>query len=272
MITFLNDEFVQAEKAFLHISDLSIQRGYGIFDFLRVMDNHPLYLPDYLNRFYNSASEMRLELSYSQQEFGNIIHELIQRNNMPLAGIKIILTGGYSEDGFHLAKPNLIIAQQPLKLPSDKISDGIKVITHEFVRDLPHVKSINYLMGIWVQKKMKEQSAQDVLYHIGGEVSEFPRCNFFIVTKDNTLVTPVENILHGITRKNILLLAAKKFNVKEGAISLNDIANAKEAFLTSTTKRIIPITRVDDHTIGTGQPGPVATELFEDLVQWEKNN
>lgn len=270
MYTFLNTDFVEEEKAVLHVSDLAIQRGYGIFDFLRVMDNHPMFLDDHLNRFYASASEMRLEVQYTKEEFKSILLELIAKNNIPMSGIKITLTGGYSPDGYQLIKPNLIITQQPLNLSVNPIQKGIKVITHEYVREMPHVKTINYLMGVWTQKKMMEQQASDVLYQIKGEVSEFPRCNFFIVREDGVVVTPAKNILSGVTRKNVLKLASKKFSIKEEVVTLNDITSAREAFLTSTTKRIIPITQVDDHRIGDGAPGPVALELFADLIQLEE--
>lgn len=270
MYTFLNNAFVPTDKAFLHVSDLAIQRGYGIFDFFRVIHNHPLFLPDYLERFFASAKVARLEMPYDEDEFSTILYELISRNNMPTSGIKVILTGGYSPDGYQIAKPNLIIQQQPLSLPADPLNHpGIKVITHEYVRVIPHVKSINYLMGIWTHQRMLEQGASDVLYYYHNEVSEFPRCNFFMVRPDNTVVTPSKNILYGVTRKNVLALAAKKFPVEEGTITVQDIANVKEAFLTSTTKRIIPITQVDDQVVGNGKPGEVTKTLLNDLMVLE---
>lgn len=269
MYTFLNDEFVPAEKAFLHVSDLSIQRGYGIFDFFKVVDNYPLFLDFYLERLYSSASEMRLEIRFTKEEFKSVLFELIEKNNLPMSGIKVVLTGGYSPDAYQLVKPNLIITQQALTFPSDDLGEGIKIITHEYVREMPHVKTINYLMGIWTQQKMKEQKASDVLYHQKGEVSEFPRCNFFIVKKNNTVVTPSKNILNGITRMNVLELARKKFKVHEGVVTLTDVAEASEAFLTSTTKRIVPIVQVEDLRIGNGVPGAVTREVFNDLLQFE---
>ena len=269
MYTLLNGEFIPAEKAFLHVSDLSVQRGYGIFDFLKIVDNYPLFLEDYITRFYASACEMRLAVPYTKEEFISLLFVLVQKNNMPMSGIKIVLTGGYSPDAYKLVKPNLIITQQELKFPSDQISNGIKVISHEYVREMPHVKTINYIMGIWTQKKMIEQGAADVLYHTNSTVTEFPRCNFFLVKKDNTVVTPSKNILHGVTRKHVLELAARKYSFVEGPVTLSDIADASEAFLTSTTKRIIPITQVDRQLIGTGVTGPVTKELYNDLLQLE---
>jgi branched-chain amino acid aminotransferase len=122
-----------------------------------------------------------------------------------------------------------------------------------------------------LQTKLAEQKADDVLYHINGTVSEFPRCNFFIVTKDDVLITPEKNALKGVTRKKVLACASSHLKVVEGAVTINDILNAKEAFLTSSTKRIQAITKVNGQLIGNGEPGSVTTELLKLLVTLEQN-
>ncbi len=271
MYTYLHNEIVPAEKAFLHVRDLAIQRGYGIFDFFKIQDGHPFFLNDYLNRFYNSANVMRLVVPQSIEELKSIIYQLIEKNNIAASGIKMILTGGYSEDGYQPATPNLIITQHPLTLPGkDQIENGVKIITHDYVRDLPSAKTINYSMGIWLINKIKEQEAYDVLYHQNNRVSEFPRCNFFIVRKDDTVVTAKDRVLHGITRKNILKLAAKRYKTEESTITLEDIYQAKEAFLTSTTKRIVPIVQTNNTIISDGKPGAISLSLLNDLISLEQ--
>ncbi|MBX2967549.1 MAG: aminotransferase class IV [Cyclobacteriaceae bacterium] len=271
MYIYLNNDFIEADKAVVHVSDLAIQRGYGIFDFFRVMDNVPLFLEDYIDRFYASAKTMRLDVPMEREAFKSTLFELIKKNNLPMSGIKVILTGGYSPDGFRISKPNLIIQQAAFLFPPDTVQPkGVKIITHEYVREMPTVKTINYLTGIWTLKKMEEQGAVDVLYQMRGEVTEFPRCNFFIVKQDGAVATPAKNILKGITRKHVLALAAKKFTVKEEIITLNDIAQAREAFMTSTTKRIIPIVQVDDKPVGDGKPGQITLTLLHDLIALER--
>ena len=273
MYTYLHNEIVPAEKAFLNVRDLSIQRGYGVFDFFKIKDGHPFFLNDYLERFYNSAKIMHLTVPHSPEELESIIYQLIQKNNIEESGIKIILTGGYSEDGYQPAEPNLILTQHPLTLPAkEQIEKGVKIIAHDYVRDLPAAKTINYSMGIWLINQVKIQQAYDVLYYQNNIVSEFPRCNFFIVKKDNTVVTPVDRVLHGITRKNILKLAAHHYKAEEGIITLDDIREAKEAFLTSTTKRIVPIVQINNTLINDGKPGAVSLSLLEDLITLEQDD
>lgn len=270
MYAYLQGEFLPLEKAFLHVSDLSIQRGYGIFDFFKIQDGHPFFLHDYLDRFYHSASVMHLEVPHQPEVLKSILYQLIEKNNLQQSGIKMILTGGYSTDGYQLDNANLIITQHILSLPGpEQIEKGIKIITHEYGRDLPTAKTINYSMGIWLIDKIKESQAADVLYHQRGIVSEFPRCNFFIVKHDNSVVTPAKQVLLGVTRKNILKLAAKRYRAEEAAITLDDIHGAKEAFLTSTTKRIVPVVQINDKVIGNGKPGDVSLSLLDDLVALE---
>lgn len=266
-------EILPLDKAFLHISDLAVQRGYGVFDFVKVHGSTPLFLEDYLDRFYESARLMELGMPLSRDEMKAVIGQLTEKNALEVAGMKMILTGGYSEDGFTPLNPNLLITQQPLVLPGkEKVTNGIKIITHEYVREFPTAKTINYSMGIRLISKVKSSGAEEVLYFKNGVVSEFPRCNFFIVRDDNTVVTPADNVLKGITRKNVMELAGRRFSVEQAAITMEDVTQAKEAFLTSTTKRILPIVQVDDNIIGDGRPGEVTRGLLHDLIALEEQH
>ncbi|WP_210465360.1 aminotransferase class IV [Rufibacter roseolus] len=271
LYAYLNEEFLPLDSTYLHVSDLAIQRGYGIFDFFKTQNGHPLFLDGYLGRFFNSAQLMGLEVPLPAEDLKASITRLIQMNGLGDSGVKMILTGGYSENGYNPGPPNLIMIEQPLTLPSEaQQAAGIKIITHEYVRELAEAKTINYTVGIRLIQKVKALGADDVLYHQQGVVSEFPRSNFFIVRADNTLVTPAKEILKGITRKNVLELASKKYRVEEGTVTLENIAQAKEAFMTSTTKRILPIVEVDGKPVGNGKPGEVSLELLRDLIQLEE--
>lgn len=270
---YINDQLLPLEKAVVHVSDLAIQRGYGIFDFFKIQEGHSYFLDAYLQRFYRSAALMYLEVPHQQEVLKSMIYTLMEKNNIFQSGIKLILTGGYSEDGYHPAAPNLVITQQEFSLPGgDQLDCGIEVITHEYQRDLSAAKTINYSMGIWLIGKIRQQKAADVLYHQHGAVTEFPRSNFFIVRKDNTVVTPGSGVLAGITRKHVLSLAASDFQAEEGVVTLEDIFQAKEAFLTSTTKRIVPIVKVDHKIIGNGKPGEVSRTLLDGLLRLERED
>lgn len=272
MIAFVNNQFIEESKATLGISDLSIQRGYGVFDFFRTSNFTPLFLDDYLDRFFTSAATLRLQPMHSKKELKKIIGEMIRQNNIADASFRLILTGGYSGDSYQPASPNFIIIQQAVQLPgNENFIKGIKIILHEYMRDLPTAKSINYLMGVYLQEKVKQKEADDVLYHKDGCVLEFPRSNVFVVTKDGKVVTPAENVLKGITRKKVLELARQKYTVEERAVTIDELKNAAEVFLTSTTKRIIPVLSIDNTEIGDGKPGKITAFLLQAFLKMEAN-
>jgi len=263
---YINGDFVPASRATVLVSDLAIQRGYGVFDFMKVIDNIPVFADEHLVRFLNSANQLRLDVGLAREGLYNIIEKLIEVNNIPHSGIKLTLTGGYSPDGYTLSKPNLIITQNPIQLPMpDVYEKGIRLVSYPHVRQMPDVKTIDYLMAIWLQPFIQERSADDVLYQRDGFVSECPRSNFFIVTKEGTLVTPAEHILKGVIRGKVLDLAASKFKVEERQLSLSEIFNAREAFITSTTKHALPVVELDGRVIGEGKPGSVSRWVNEQL-------
>ena len=273
MYAFINNEILPVSKATVHVSDLALHRGYGIFDFFKISDGHVFFLDAYLDRFFNSASIMRLPVPLDRKVIVQNIYRLIEKNALHQSGIKMILTGGYSPDGYHIAKPNLIMTHHNLVLPGqDVVQEGVRIITHDYVREFAHAKTINYTMGIWLGDKMRQAEAADVLYKKGDLVSEFPRCNFFIVRKDNTVVTARENVLSGITRGNVLRIAGEHFRAEERDLHISEVFDAKEAFLTSTTKRIVPIVEVDGRSIGTGKPGDVSLTLLDKLLELEKRD
>lgn len=244
---FFNDQFIEEEKALLHFRDLSIMRGYGIFDFFKVVNNIPVFIDDHLDRFYTSAAEMRMDVEYSKEELKSIINELLKKNEIADTGVRITLTGGYSPDSYQLAKPNLIISIQSYPLPTQQpFENGIKLITHSHQRQLPQVKTIDYLMAIWLQPLIRQKKADDVLYYSNGLISECPRANIFIVTMKNKIITPAKNVLKGIVRMKTIQLAQGLFECEERDISIDELKAAKEVFITSTTKSILPVAQIDD--------------------------
>lgn len=261
----VNGEIMQANSLCIPASDLAIQRGYGIFDFLVTINGKPIFFEDHINRFYLSAEAMHLPVLLNKLSLIEAIEQLMQENSILNSGIRITLTGGDSPDGYSIGNPNLIISQSPFNFPKQVFENGLKLITHEHQRQLPTIKTIDYLKAIYLQPTIKAAGADDVLYFFNGKVTECPRANFFIVTKLNEVLTPKDNILHGVTRKHILNL--KGYTIKEANISLEMLASAREAFISSSTKNILPVTTINRNAIGDGKPGPITRNLYEQLIQ-----
>lgn len=265
----INGRLVPDAKASLLVSDLSILRGYGVFDFFAVKSGVPVFLEDYLSRFQRSAAQLRLELPDDLGPLRQVIHEVLVANQADQCGIRLEATGGYSPDGFTPSQPNLLVLCLPLPLPPPaQYKNGIRLMLYPFQRELPEVKSINYLTGIQILPLLREKNADAVLYHDQGWVRESDRSNFFIVSKEGKLLTPAEKVLEGITRKKVLQLAAGWLETDQKELTVAEILNAGEAFITSTTKGVLPVVAIDGHRIGDGLPGKVTLELgrqFEEL-------
>jgi D-alanine transaminase/branched-chain amino acid aminotransferase len=261
----INNEFFPKETASIRINDLAIQRGYGIFDFLKTIEGRPIYLDDHLQRFYNSAEAMFLPVEMSKTEIINSMLQLIKKNRLANSGIRITLTGGYSEDGYQLSKPNLIISQSPYTYQKENFEKGCRLITYPHQRQLPAVKTTDYLQAIRLQPLIKQQQADDVLYIGTDGIAECPRSNFFLVTENDEIITPASNVLNGITRKKILEI--NDMPVKTAKMDAQMLYNAKEAFITSTTKIILPVLQINELRMGNGRPGEVTRALFSRLLQ-----
>ena len=257
----VNGKFLPEEKAFIHVSDLSVQRGYGIFDFFKIINNKPVFFEDHLQRFFNSAAHVRLNPGFEADEFKELILELHKKNGGDNAGIRITLTGGYSPDGYNPGKPNLIITHSPLNVNFMLHANPISIITYAHQRQMPAIKTIDYLMSVWLQPFIKENNAQDVLYRNGQLIRECPRANFFMVDKKGHIITPHSEILKGITRNKIIETAGKYFQIEERDINLRELYEAEEVFITSSTKNILPVNKIDGKTISSGTTGPVTTKL-----------
>lgn len=273
----LNGNIVNASEASLKVGDLAILRGYGIFDFFTFQHSYPHFFDDYLDRFINSSKRLRLNLPYSRADIKQFILDLIQANGETQGGMRLVLTGGYAEDGYTPVVPNFILLQYPLPTYSaDKYEKGLSLMTFQHQRELPEVKTINYITGIWLLDKIRDANADDVLYHDGTYIRESVRSNFFLVSKEGTLITPADKILMGITRKQILEAVEGIIEVEERDVLLNEVKTAQEAFLTSSTKGAMPVVQIDGHEIGTGEPGPVTKKVMELLQKhttayFEKN-
>jgi D-alanine transaminase/branched-chain amino acid aminotransferase len=265
--TIVNEEFIASEKASILISDLAIQRGYGIFDFFKTINNKPIFLDCHLDRFFSSLSQMRLSISLSRDKLKDNLHELIEKNSIPNSGIRITVTGGYSADGYSIAEPNIIVTQQTLNIKEDISEQGINIITYQHSRQMPDAKTLDYLMAVWLQPVIKEKNAQDVLYFNNNIITECPRANFFIVNSDDKVITPQKNILKGVIRKNVLQLLENGIEILEGDVSLDDLKKCKEAFITSTTKNILPVLKIDDQKIGNGKTGEITLSLSKKLLE-----
>lgn len=264
--TFINGKQVPLNQSYLHVSDLIIQRGYGVFDFFLVKDKIPRYISFHLDRFIQSASLMGLELSYTKEELSVIIENLIRKNDIRNSSVKIMLTGGISSDDFTLSPGNssLLVINKPFELKTpDDWGRGGNLITYKYQREIPEAKTINYIRSVRLSQKLAEGNISEVLYTDRNWVSECSRSNIFYV-KDQCVYTPKSKILQGVTRKRILQL--KGYNIQEKDFKINDLLAADEVFIANTTKGVLPIIKIDSEIISNGRIGPITSAIKKEIM------
>jgi branched-chain amino acid aminotransferase len=264
---YFNGEILTSEETKIHVSDLAFLRGYGIFDFFRVINGKPIFMEDHLDRFENSAKIMGLPINESRHQLKEIFSELIKLNHHDLLGIKLILTGGYSEDGFNPPdKSNLIITAKPFTFTNPQA--GLKLMTVGYRREIPEVKTLSYITPIRMLPELRKMPANDFLYYYDGLISESSRSNVFIV-KNQKVITPKTGVLPGITRKYVIKACHGIFEVEERDVSLTESLVADEVFITTSNQRIVPVTQIDNHIFNGGQIGPVTIKLQQLFINQE---
>ena len=269
---YIDGRWVHPHEATISINDTAILRAYSVFESLRTYDRRPFHLDEHLARLYRSAELIDLDIPYSREQIAAVVREVIARNAYKHATIRIFVTGGETEDSIlPSGKPVLVVLITPLgERDMQRFAQGIKVITTHLQRIMPEAKTNNYVAAVRALKEAARHNAADALFvNEQGHVLEATRSNFFIFRGD-TLVTPRQGILIGVTRNVVLNLARNRFSVEERPVLLDELAQVGEAFITSSSKEILPVVQVDDLVIGDGKPGPRTYELeqrFIDMIE-----
>lgn len=258
MVYYVDGKFVDADSAVIPLSDLGVIRGYGVFDFTRTYNRQPFYLDEHIARLFRSAELIDLEIPWSKAEISDIVQQTLARNpQLSEAYIRIVVTGGDGVDSVTPAdRPRLIVLVNAATPPShEAYQRGEKVITVRDQRFLPHAKTLNYIPAIRAMKQAHKADAIDAIYvDSQGHVLEGTTTNIFAFFGD-TLITPNDSVLDGITRTVVMNLTQSIFDVQQRVLTLNDLYNADEVFITSSHKQVLPVVQVDERTISTGLPG-----------------
>lgn len=252
---YFNGKIVPEGKICLKLNDIGILRGYGVFDFLRTYHGKPFLLREHLVRFKRSAKLLNLTIPLSQKQLAHVIQKLLLKNKVKESEIRLALTGGPTSDAITYSSPSFFILVEKIqKIPDIAYQKGVKLITCEYQREVPQAKTINYITAIRTQPQKNKQGAFEILYIFNNKVLECTTSNFFIF-KNNTLITPKDNILIGTTRNLILKLSQNKFRIQERNLKVQELGSADEAFITATNKEIVPVVKIDNITIGNGTVG-----------------
>ncbi|MCS7460082.1 D-amino-acid transaminase [Paenibacillus doosanensis] len=268
-------EFLPKDELRISPDDRGYYFGDGIYEVFRVYNGMLFEPAGHYERLERSARDVRISLPYSIDRLDGLLRQLIELNKLSEGIVYMQITRGAAERTHAFpkqAEPILTAYCSELARPLQALEHGIAAVTADDIRWLRcDLKTLNLLPNVMAKQAALDQGAQDVIFHRSGTVTECSSSNIMIV-KDGELRTHPANhlILHGITRAVVLRLAAElQLPAKEEAFTLDDLNNADEVFLSSTTMEITPIVSIDRKPVGSGAPGPVTRKLqraFEHLI------
>ena len=272
-LIYLNGKFVPEEQATVSVFDHGFLYGDGVFEGIRAYDGRVFRLEDHVQRLFDSAKAIMLNIPLTEEEMCQAILETLRKNNLRNAYIRPIVSRGYGDLGLDpnkCPKPSvIIIAVEWGAMYGDLYEVGLTAVSVSVRRNSPdslppNIKSLNYLNNILAKIEANIKGGNEaIILDSRGLVSEGSGDNIFVI-KDGQISTPhTINNLKGITRAAVMDLAEIRGNpIQEKELGLFDLYTADEVFVTGTAAEVAPVTKVDGRVIGTGKPGPITKELM----------
>jgi branched-chain amino acid aminotransferase len=273
---YVNGRISRAEEAAIPVYDHGFLYGEGVYETLRTYNRVPFLYDRHVRRLRASAGYVQLPVPFTDDELASWIADTIAAAGaMQEAYIRVLLTRGVGELTYDVQAtpvPSLVIIVKPLDEPPARVlTEGIKVALVPILRNHPGsvnpiIKSNNLLNNaIAMQEANRRGADEGLMCNYRGELSECSQANFFIV-RGGAALTPRNEagLLEGLTR-NFLFEVGEEVgvDVRYETLFPDDLQTAEEAFITSTTRELSPVTRVDDRPIGAGKPGPVTKKLLD---------
>jgi len=269
---YINGNFVPESEAKVSVYDHGLLYGDGVFEGIRVYSKRIFKLKEHVDRLYESANTISLNIPISKDEFTKKIIETCRRNKMVDGYIRVVVSRGVGDLGlspFTCKKPTVIIIAKSIKLYSRE--NGLKLITTSVRRNppqclSPNIKSLNYLNNILGKIEAHQRNADEALFlDIDGYVSEASADNVFYVKDELITTPPTATNLKGITRTTVLEIAKKLgYDTRVSHFILSDIHNADEVFLTGTAAEIESVIEIDSRKISDGKPGKITMQIKEE--------
>jgi branched-chain amino acid aminotransferase len=272
---YINGTLYDKDDAKISVYDHGLLYGDGVFEGMRVYGGKVFRMPEHLERLWNSAKAIWLEIPLTPEALGQAVDETVKANGIEDGYVRLVVTRGAGTLGLdpnRCSNPQVIIIADYITLyPREYYEQGLHIVTVSTIRNhpaalSPRIKSLNYLNNILAKiEGLQAGCVEALMLNQKGEVAECTGDNIFLVRKGELLTPSVEaGILEGITRAVVLDLARElKIPVRETPLTKHDVYIADECFLTGSAAEIVPVTKVDSRKIGDGAPGPITLRLLD---------
>ena len=276
---YINGTFYAKEDAKVSVYDHGFLYGDGVFEGMRSYGGKVFRLQEHLDRLWDSARAICLEIPISQEEMASAVNQTLAKNSITDGYIRLVVSRGAGTLGLdpnRCSNPQVIVIADSITLyPDEYYEQGMEIVTASTIRNHPaalnpRIKSLNYLNNILAKIEGANAGCVEALMlNHKGEVAECTGDNIFLVKEGEIYTPPIDaGILEGITR-NVVIEIAEKAGIKVHQIPLtrHDVYTADECFLTGSAAEVIPVVKVDTRPIGNGQVGPLSRDLKERFHQ-----
>ena len=268
-IVYVNGAYLPEEEAKISVFDRGFLFADGVYEVSSVLAGKLIDNAAHIARLQRSLDELKMVSPVPLEEIPAIQREIVARNNLEEGGVYLQITRGAADRDFAFPKnatPSLVLFSQARNILNDPAAaKGISVITLPDIRwQRRDIKTVQLLAPSLAKQAALDAGAKDAWMVEDGHITEGSSNNAYIVTLDGTIVTRALSnaILHGITRRAVLALAAREgLKVEERSFTPEEAYEAAEAFITSASTFVCPVVKIDDRILSNGAPGPVATKL-----------
>ncbi len=278
---YVNGQFVAEENATISIFDRGFNFSDGVYEVTSVVDAKLIDNDIHLQRLKTSLEELGITFPASNSELFHIHNQLIEKNNLTEGLVYLQVTRGVADRAFEwpdVIEPTIVMFTQEINiLENPKAKTGLSIVTLPDIRwQRRDIKTVGLLAACMAKMQAKAVGAHDAwLFEEDNRITEGSSNNAYIINKDGTLITrePSNKILRGITRRAILKFAESTgTKIEERGFTVDEAYNAKEAFLTSASTFVLPVIKIDNHTIGDGKPGELTQKLRSLYIEMARNS
>jgi branched-chain amino acid aminotransferase len=273
---YVNGTIARADEAVVPVYDHGFLYGEGIYETLRTYNHVPFLYDRHMRRLRASAAHLQLDVPFTDEMLLGWINDTVAvAGEMREAYVRVLLTRGVGELTYDVGAtpvPSLVIIVKPLEEPPARVfSDGVPISLVPILRNHPGsvnplIKSNNLLNNaLAMQEAHRRGGEEGLMCNYRGELSECAQANFFMV-RGGVALTPKSHagLLEGITRAFLFEVGKDiGIEVRDETLFPRDLESAEEAFITSTTRELTPVTRIDGRPVGSGKPGPITLRLLE---------
>lgn len=278
---YLNGQFMPAEQARISPLDRGFLFADSVYEVVPAYDGRLFRFEQHLARLERSLGEVQIDNPHSRDEWRGLCETLLSRNGGGNRSVYLHVSRGEMSKRDHAfpqppLRPTVFLMASPMAAPvaAESASPGCAVITRDDIRwHRCDIKSAALLANILLRQQAAEQGAAEVVLVRGGEVTEGSTSNVFAVI-GGVVATPPKSsaILGGVTRDLVIELCRRDgIAVEERSIGIDELRGADEIWLTSSTREITPVVKLDDHPVGAGTPGPAWREMTRRYAAYKQD-